>query len=346
MKKLKLLLVLLAGMFIGLTVSAQEAEKELTWYEKGKVEGKVFANFKTMLIDDLGKESAFELNRAYLGYSQKIDEHFSAKLLLDIYKDAALEKRTAFFKNAYVEYKTGKFKVQTGIAGNFQFKTQEKFFGYRYVVKSFQDMYKFGPSADLGIFAYYKASDMLTLNFSVNNGEGYGVVQDKASNNFKTAAGVVITPGDVLTVSLYGDAKSFSDTMQMTLSGFVGAEIDILKLGVEYVLQTNHDLKEGHDYAGLSAFAKIEATDKINLFGRFDMVTSAEIEDATGTKVAWNLDSDGKIKSNNDGMHLVGGIEYLVSKNVSLAFDYQHQMYAKEGADAKGYAFVHMMAKF
>lgn len=337
MKKIKLLLFLSASIFVGLGVNAQEAEKELAWYEKGKVSGKIFANFKTMAVDEFGEHSAFELNRAYLGYEQKIDEHFSAKLLLDIYKDANLGKRTAFFKNAYVQYKYGKLKVQTGIAGNFQFKTQEKFFGYRYVVKSFQDMYKFGPSADLGVFAYYKASDALTLNFSVNNGEGYGVVQNSTTNNFKTAIGATITPGDVITLGIYADAKSFSDSSQMTLSAFAGVNLNPVSLGVEFVNQSNHDLELDHDYMGLSVIAKFAVTEKVNVFARYDMVSSDELDDGTGTKASWN---------SKDGGFLVGGFEYVATKNVRFACDYQHQMFDKEGSDDVGFLFVHMEAKF
>lgn len=339
MKKQKLLMILMAGMFISLFTNAQETEKELAWYEKGKVSGKVFANFHTMAVDEFGEHSAFEVKRAYFGYTQNIDDNFSAKLLLDIGDDEEFGKRTAFFKNAYVQYKNGKLKVQTGIAGNFQFKTQEKFFGYRYVVKSFQDMYKFGPSADLGVFAYYKASDAVTINLSINNGEGYGKVQDDASNNFKTALGATITPGDVLTLSLYADSKSFSDSSQMTISAFVGANIDPLSLGVEFVNQTNHDLEEDKDYMGISAIAKVKATSKVKVFARYDMVSSAELDDGTGTntKAAWN---------SKDGSYLVGGVEYIANKSVKFAFDYQHQMFDKKGSDDKGYLFLHMEAKF
>ena len=37
----------------------------------------------------------------------------------------------------------------------------------------FQDEYKFGSSADLGIAASYKISDLITIDATVINGEGY-----------------------------------------------------------------------------------------------------------------------------------------------------------------------------
>ncbi|MDA3892116.1 MAG: hypothetical protein PF517_10680 [Salinivirgaceae bacterium] len=338
MKNLKHLMILLAGIFLSLGVFSQETEKkELSWYEKGTVYGTLFGNFNT-LATDFGKESAFEVQRAYFGYKYTIDDRFSTNVKLDMGNDKVEKKRSAFFKNAYLQYKYDNLKVQVGLADAFQFKTQEKFFGYRYVVKSFQDTKKFGASADLGMFAAYKISDLISTDVSLINGEGYGVEQEAATNNFKTTFGLTMNPVEQLVIRFYGDALSFSDTMQTTLVGFVGVKLNPVRFGVEYVMQTNHKLNDGNDYSGISFVANVKASDKINVFGRFDMLSSVEIDNGNGGMTPWNESSDGNF--------LVAGCEYAVSKNVKFALNYQHTMHAADNKDDEGRIFLNLQASF
>lgn len=82
----------------------------------------------------------------------------------------------------YYDYKQLKFEF--GIIETAQFKEPESFWGKRYIFKSFQDEYKFGPSADIGFKALYKIGK---FNFDVGvfNGEGYSSLQNE--NTFKGA---------------------------------------------------------------------------------------------------------------------------------------------------------------
>ena len=60
-------------------------------------------------------------------------------------------ERVAYIKNAMLSWKTGNFTLDFGLIGLEQFNVQEKFWGYRYIMKSFQDEYKFGSSADMDL---------------------------------------------------------------------------------------------------------------------------------------------------------------------------------------------------
>lgn len=82
-------------------------------------------------------------------------------------------QRIAYIKNALITYRTGNLTLNGGLISTTQFNMQEKFWGYRYVMKSFQDEYKFGSSADLGISAVYKFADWISADAIVVNGEGY-----------------------------------------------------------------------------------------------------------------------------------------------------------------------------
>lgn len=157
-----------------LFASEEGDEKIKPWYEKGSINGKIFANFHTS-GSEFGKSNAFEVKRAYLGYSIDLDKNWSSAIKLDIgnptdFKsetDLVIGRRFAFFKNVYLQYNYDKLKIQFGIADAFQFKTQEKFWGYRYIESSFQDKNKFGSSADIGFFASYKITDWLQAHYSL-----------------------------------------------------------------------------------------------------------------------------------------------------------------------------------
>ena len=81
--------------------------------------------------DDRG----FNLDRAYIldfGQSKDVNDH----------------QRIGYVKNAQITWKQNGWTLNAGLITTTQFKVQEDFWGKRYVMKSFQDEYKFGSSAD------------------------------------------------------------------------------------------------------------------------------------------------------------------------------------------------------
>lgn len=306
----------------------KEEKEEKEWYQKGTVYGKIYANFHTSGTD-LGKQNAFEVNRAYLGYKYTLNESFAANVKLDIGASEDLGRRFAFFKNAYLQYKVGDFKVQFGIADAFQFKVQEKFWGYRYIYKSFQDEYKFGSSADIGAFMTYKFADWISTDFSINNGDGYGLQQNTSSDNLKYTLGATVNPIKQITLRVYGDVMSFSDSSQITGVFFAGLNLGKFKVGGEYVYQTNNTLETGYDYSGISLMTSLAIKKKITVFARYDHLSSANItitddEGAVIGEEPWNL--------SNDGDFIIGGIEYSPFKIVNLAVNYRYKVSADTDA--------------
>ena len=165
---------IIAGMMlacIGITAQAQDTKTE---EPKGKAIVQVFGNFHSgfgVENDDRG----FELERSYLGYEYKMGNGLSVKGVMDIGKsnDVSDYQRIAYIKNAMVSWRTGNLTLNGGLISTTQFNFQEKFWGYRYIMKSFQDQYKFGNSADLGISLAYKFADWLSADAIIVNGEGY-----------------------------------------------------------------------------------------------------------------------------------------------------------------------------
>jgi len=316
--------------------TVNELKKE-TWADRGDVFGVIFANFHSDLKNE-ETERGFEVKRAYLGYKTKLDDHFSANIKLDIgspddVSEYSLKKRFAYFKNAYVQYKIGKFSTQVGISDCQQFKVQEKFWGYRYIYQSFQDVNKFGPSADMGVLFDYVFSDKISLDASFLNGEGYNQIQ--TDEDFKTSIGATYTPFKQLTLRLYYDSGIAYRYNQSDLAGFVGVKFDKFSLGGEYNHQWNNKAKENHRMYGYSFFGTYQLASKFKLFGRYDHLFSNTLE---GEINPWNL--------SNDGSSVISGIEYTPIKNAQIAINYQDKIaYAENGTDLH-YVYVNLQFNF
>lgn len=113
--------------------------------------------------------------------------------------------------------------LNAGLISTTQFKLQEDFWGKRYVMKSFQDEYKFGSSADLAFSAAYKFNKVVSADVIVANGEGYKKVQVK--DGLQYGAGVTLTPVKGLVVRAYGsynEAVEDDEKGITNLAAFVG----------------------------------------------------------------------------------------------------------------------------
>ena len=194
--------VILAGLLacIGITAQAQDAKVE---EPKGKAIVQVFGNSHSGFGEN-NDDRGFELERSYLGYEYKLGNGLSVKGVMDIGKssDVSDYQRIAYIKNAMVTWKKGNFTLNGGLISTTQFNFQEKFWGYRYIMKSFQDQYKFGNSADLGLSASYKFADWVSADAIIVNGEGYKKIQKNDGLNY--GLGVTLTPVKGFQVRLYG----------------------------------------------------------------------------------------------------------------------------------------------
>ena len=87
-----------------------------------------------------------------------------------------------------------------------QFSYQEKFWGYRYIYKSFQDQYRFGNSADLGISLSYRLARWIEADAIITNGEGFKQLQ--VNDGLLYGIGTTITPLKGVSMRLYKDNKA------------------------------------------------------------------------------------------------------------------------------------------
>jgi len=332
MKKIKITLLL--SYLVITTINAQETTNTKEFVPSGKPLVKIFTNAHSTFID--GKNtSAFEVQRAYFGYSYSFSENFSSKLTLDVGdpSDGGKLHMTAYLKNASLQYHKENLKVNFGLIGLYGFKAQEKHWGYRYIYKSFQDKHKFGSSADLGASMVYKISDLISADALVVNGEGYKNLQ--SDNTYKGGLGVTLTPTKELQFRAYYDYMHKS-IAQQTIALFGGYKTDKFRIGAEFNMQKNHDLLEDHDLNGISIYSTMAASKKINLFGRFDNFTSVNSEDLNGDP--WNIQKDGQA--------YIFGFEYKAVKGVKISPNFQGWNPNKDDAAFESSIYLNLEISF
>ena len=313
MRKKMILAALLACM--GLGAQAQNAKAE---EPKGKAIVQVFGNFNT----GFGAENdvrGFELERSYLGYEYNLGNGLSIKSVLDMGKssDVSDNQRLAYVKNAMITWKKDNFTFNGGLIPTTQLAFQDKFWGYRYIMKSFQDLYKFGTSADLGISASYKFNDIVSADAIIVNGEGFRKLQKKDGLNY--GLGVTLKPVKGFSVRLYGSINEAADDSKKNTSNFaalVGYKGKNFSIGTEYNTMKNASFADGADQHGYSVFSTVKLSGKTEIFARFDDLCSED---------DWNIAKDEQVA--------VLGAQFKLGKYVKLAPNFRMSMPKASGAD-------------
>jgi len=93
---------------------------------------------------------------------------------------------------------------------------------------------------------------------------------------------------------------------------FAGFKNDLITIGGEVSYKSNIDCNRGHHVWGVSSTGGINLTEKLELFGRYDYISSVTI----GNEIMpWNY--------RNDGNFAVIGMQYIVSPFAKIALNYQ-----------------------
>lgn len=274
---------------------------------------RIFANLNSGLTD-ADRSKAFEVRRAYIGYKYKFDPHFSTELKLDIgspeeISEFARLRRYAYFKTAALYWDMGKWTIKGGIIDTEHYRRQEKYWKHRYIYKSIQDEHRFGPKADLGSTVIYRPFNMLELDASLMNGEGYTNLQQ--DNAFKTSLGVSFFPISRILLRVYYDFIE-QEVMQSTLSTFAAYRFKKITAGAEYNFKGNSNYKKDHMQTAISAYLSYDINEKFEVFGRYDHLSSNKPENFDQP---WNLQDDGSA--------IIAGIQFMPIKHVKLALNYQ-----------------------
>ncbi len=336
---LKNLLLIVFLVIASFNVIAQQEE----FKPSGKVNGRIFFNYSYDMTKGEDKESAFDVKRAYLGYNYNLAKGVKADLVLDFGKNEGGSDYSAFLKKAELEWKaSSSVKVSLGMISTLIFREQEKFWGYRYMTKSFNDEYRFGPSADLGIKADFKLTDAFSVKAIIVNGEGFRKVQDSDGNQKYGASLVYKHKG--LMAKVYGDvtsAKAEDKTVTTsTLATFIGYNFsDKFRLAAEYNKLMNakkfSEIADNYDLEGLSFYSTYVFDKEWEVFAKYDHLSSNVLEGETDR---WNL--------SKDGGSMTTGVQYAPVKGLKMALNYRHFAYKDSAKDDKSQIFMNFEFKF
>ena len=307
-------------LFSGIGAHAQETENE----PKGKAIVQIYTNFHSgfgVVNDDRG----FELDRSYLGYEYNFGKGVSVKGVLDIGQSKNIDDyhHFAYIKNALVKWNKGRFTLQGGMIGMTQFNYQEKFWGYRYIYKSFQDQYKFGSSADLGISASYNFAPWIEADVVIANGEGYKVVQ--VDDGLLYGLGTTIKPFKGMSLRLYAGLNEGVDDQKdiINYAMFAGYKHKYFSLGVEYNIMRNNRRVDGQHLYGFSMYASGTINSWLDLYARADGLMSSD---------DWN--------KANDDVAIIAGAQFKLGKYVKIAPNFRMSIPSADDQDNLYYGYI------
>ena len=329
--------------FIGLSFSllSQESNKIEVKPEfkiKGKAIVRVFANYHSNLggTEQTAPVDAMKIKRAYLGYKAHISENYTIKVVFDVGNTNG--RYNTYLKIAGLNYKKGKFSYNIGMIATKQFKVQEKFWGYRYFRKSFQDQYKYNASADIGFSVDYKLIDGLSIDGIIQNGGGYKHVDP--TGTYRGGVGATINIYKPLTFRLYYDISVKPDIKQQSIVTFLAYKFgEKLKIAAEYNYQLNNKFAKDHNMFGYSTYATYSFNPKFDIFARYDNSQSNIIEDE-GSRLdpqAWNVNKDENVA--------IVGFQYKPTSRVKLSINYRRVQSAIADMDAVNWMFFNLEFK-
>jgi hypothetical protein len=186
---------------------------------------------------------------------------------------------------------------------------QQGFWGKRYLGPEYQAIYGYCSVADLGIVVDYQLNDLIKVDFSLLNGEGYTNVQ--VDNSLRTAVGIVMKTPNNAVFKIYGDIMKSYGVWQATMLAFAGYKNDRFSFGAETSYRSNLDLIYGHNVWGISGTGSVFLDEKSELFMRYDYAASVLLP---GNDIQWD--------HAKDQTYLIGGIQHIFSDNLKMALNY------------------------
>jgi len=263
---------------------------------KQKVWANIFTSFYSTLTGSNNPGSAFEMPTALLGYSATLNDRFKATLIYDVTRttnnisviDSLGEplnvsynegsRYTAFLKMAEIKYSPISFiDLRVGQLLNTQYlTTQDRFWGYRYIYFTFQEVHRYGNPADFGAQVDLKYQSKFLAQLSVTNGDGPFKQQDSDSK-FLYSLNLEYYPIKGAIVKVYTDISLAPQSIsngynRSALSVFAGFKGDLSRFAIEYNSVKNYGFTRNSDYWGFSSFLSYTVTSKVDILARYDYV--------------------------------------------------------------------------
>ena len=188
------------------TALAAQPKPPARWFDNTSVSGRMFFNLSHIGQHSdgalVGRSTAFDVKRLYLGVDHKFSDMFSAAIVTDVSLIANTNSvtgtansgsaqpglgttapapfpktvgETLYLKNAYLQAKfSPAFTLRLGEANLPWVPWAEEIYGYRYIENILIDRTGFGTSVDWGVHAFGSVADgLVNYQVSVVDGAGY-----------------------------------------------------------------------------------------------------------------------------------------------------------------------------
>ena len=165
---------------------------------------------------------------------------------------------------------------------------------------------------------------MVSADAIIVNGEGYKKVQVK--DGLQYGLGATVTPVKGLTLRVYGSLnestqKGAKDAYNW--AAFAGYKNDRFSLGAEYNIYQNTGFVDDADQYGLSVYGTAHLSKVVDVFARYDYLSS---------KDDWNIGKD-------ESAAMLGA-QFKVCKYVKIAPNFRMNIPSADGADNGYSAYV------
>ncbi|ROL61184.1 hypothetical protein D9V86_07050 [Bacteroidetes/Chlorobi group bacterium ChocPot_Mid] len=334
----KFVLLLFVALMMVSGTKVTHAQSDSTFKPEGKM---IIQVINRTLFEKQAENNTFGMyiNRSHFGYSYQFSPEWSGAVVIDAgrptifgnlnVKDSTGQNLNSSYsyqqgsyytmtlKFSYIEFKPTKdIKLQAGGILQNHYLTQEKFWGYRYILETFPDRYFSIPSGDLGFIGYFNINKWLSFDALLTNGEGFRNNQD-VYGKVKMGVGVDFKPVDGLISRIYYDNSPsdnpIANANQQLYTVFIGYKLPkLFRLGAEYDYHKNHNHLLNNDLYGFSIYGSYILEENVELFGRYDNLRSNTLQ---GKSNEWN--------EQNDGDAIICGTHYSPVKGISLSLSYQ-----------------------
>lgn len=287
-----------------------------------------FANIFTAFWYSPGNKAVpsggFELSTALLGYKAEWGDKARATLIYDVYRttgDITVTDKTGdtlivswfrgsdytgFLKMAQIDFLVSPWlEISAGQLLNQQYLTyQDRFWGFRYISTTFQELYRFGSPADFGARLTIRPHSSLAASLNIVNGNGPFRKQSD-DGRLQYAGNIEWNPADGLILKLYADQMAATGKpTRNAISFFTGYKTEEWRLGFEANMVNNHLNDELHDLRGISTYGAIMVAPGWHFLARHDYII--------------------KSVSLSKAHYIITGLEYEPYKGLFASLNYRH----------------------
>ncbi len=287
--------------------------------------GNIFTAFYYVPGEKLMPDKGFELSTGLLGYRGQWGDRASATLIYDVFRTTSRiqvtdtagtemdvsygflgSDYTGFLKMAQIDYKINSWlDFSVGQLLNQQYLTyQDRFWGFRYVAFTFQEMNRFGAQADFGARLTFKPHEDLAVSIGAVNGNGPFRVQG-ADGHLLYSTNIEWTPLDGFILKLYADHSSVKGLPDRNaFSFFTGYRTGDWRLGLEVNHVENHLNNKANALSGTSVYGAYKISEGWHILARHDYIK--------------------KSMAYEDAHYVIGGVEYEPYRGFYSSLNYRY----------------------